>query len=140
MSSKRSLEGYMLIDNSNSPGVPDCVVVPHGLPPGAGKIKFESATITCSHCECVVVLNPDRSRSRGYCKKCDHYICDACEAMRVAGKQCYPYKAMVLDQLELADKGVSQLLIDARHAQATSPDGCDLTVHSTVPDIIIGDT
>ena len=97
----------MLIDNSHSPGVPDAVVVAEGLPPGSGHGKFESATITCSHCEAQVVLNPDRSRSRGYCPKCDHYVCDACEALRVvSGGVCYPYKAMVADALENADKGL----------------------------------
>lgn len=110
MRSKRSLEGYVLIDNSNSPGVPDELVVAEGLPAGAGKIKFESASITCSHCEAVVVLNPDRSRERGYCPKCDHYVCDACEALRVlSGGACYPWKAMIADMMERADKGHAAL-------------------------------
>ena len=104
--SLRSLEGYMLIDNTNSPGVPDAIVVAQGLPPGAGRGKFESGTFTCSHCEAVVVLNPDRTRSRGYCRKCDHYVCDGCEANRVvSGGVCYPYKAKIKDALEDIDKG-----------------------------------
>jgi hypothetical protein len=108
--SKRSLEGYFLLDNSNSPGVPDSVVVPQGLIPGAGRGKFESASFTCSHCEWVVVLNPDRSRERGYCPKCDHYVCDACEVLRTAsGGACYPYKARVQDAIEAVDKGADPL-------------------------------
>jgi hypothetical protein len=104
--SKRSLEGYVLIDNRNSPGVPDEVVVSQGLKPGAGRGLFESASITCSHCEAIVVLNPDRSRSRGYCPKCDHYVCDACEAIRaLSGGECYPYKARVEDAREALLKG-----------------------------------
>lgn len=96
MSSLRRHEGYMLIDNSNSPGVPDALVVAQGLPAGSGKIKFESATFTCSHCEAVVVMNPNRQRSRGYCPKCDHYVCDNCEARRAAsGGECLPFKVMV---------------------------------------------
>lgn len=104
--SLRSLEGYVLIDHSNSPGVPDAIVVAQGLPPGSGQGKFESGSFTCSHCEATVVLNPNRSRSRGYCSKCDHYVCDNCEAVRFAsGGVCYPYKAKVKDALERIDKG-----------------------------------
>lgn len=106
MHSKRSLEGYVLIDNRNSPGVPDSVVVPQGLPVGSGRGLFESASITCSHCEAIVVLNPDRSRSRGYCPKCDHYVCDACEAVRaLSGGACYPYKARIEDAREALLRG-----------------------------------
>ncbi len=72
MSSLRRHEGYLLIDHSNSPGVPNGGDAAHV---GAGQ-KFESATVTCSHCHYVVVLNPDRSRARHYCSKCDHYVCD----------------------------------------------------------------
>ena len=104
--SLRSLEGYALIDHTQSPGVPDAIVVAQGLPAGAGRGKFESASFTCSHCEAIVVLNPDRSRARGYCRKCDHYVCDGCEAARVlSGGECYPYKAKVKDALEDIDKG-----------------------------------
>jgi hypothetical protein len=105
MRSLKSLEGYFLLDHRNSPGVPDSILVPQGLVKGAGQGTFESSTFTCSHCESVVVLNPDRSRPRGYCPKCDHYVCDECEAKRFAsGGACYPYKAMCQDILELIDK------------------------------------
>src|SRR6202142_218659 len=106
MLTKRSLEGYMLMDNSQSPGVPDSVMVRDGLPRGSGFIKFESATITCSHCETVVILNPDRSRPKGYCKGCDHYLCDNCEAKRFLGEPCYPWKARIEDLREEVAKGV----------------------------------
>jgi hypothetical protein len=76
-----------------------------GLSKGAGRGLFESPTFTCNHCEAVVVMNPDRSRARGYCRKCDHYVCDTCEARRVAsGGECYPFKSMVNDLLNLVDK------------------------------------
>ena len=45
---------------------------------------FEAATTTCSHCQRIVVLNPDRTRERGYCRKCVHYICDECVTKCVA--------------------------------------------------------
>lgn len=110
------------MDHSQGPGVPDEIVVGQGLVPGAGQKLFESSTFTCSHCETVVVMNPDRSRSRGYCPKCDHLVCDGCEARRVAsGGVCYPFKAMCQDLLEMIDKGKSLILVNsdalAEHAR-----------------------
>lgn len=71
--SKRSHEGYLLIDHSNSPGT-------EGVPGGK---KLECSILTCKHCHRGVVIRPDRTRARPYCPKCDHYICDLCEAIRV---------------------------------------------------------
>lgn len=105
MSSLRRHEGYFLMDHTQSPGVPDEIVVAQGLSFGAGRSFFESATFTCSHCETVVVMNPDRSRQRGYCKKCDHLICDTCETVKVQTGKCYPFKAMVQDILNGIDRG-----------------------------------
>lgn len=59
MSSLKRQEGYFLRDERLS----------------GGRMQ-ELPTITCSHCNCVVILNPQRTRDRGYCAKCDHYICD----------------------------------------------------------------
>lgn len=113
MRSLRSLEGYALIDNRNSPGVPDEIVVAQGLPPGAGIGKFETATFTCSHCEQVVarLTRPEtapRLREAGFCRKCNHYICQNCEAQKLAdGGVCYPYKARIADAREALEKGES---------------------------------
>jgi hypothetical protein len=90
--SKRRHEGYLLIDHSNSPGIP-------------GRTgKLESATYTCSHCPRVVILNPNRSRPRGYCPGCNHYICDHCEAIR-AQTGCKTFKQIMDDVCERALKG-----------------------------------
>ena len=70
MFSKRSLEGELIIDHRAGDGVP-------GLPR-----LFEAPTITCSHCQAVVIVNPDRQRPRAFCSQCDRYICDSCEAQR----------------------------------------------------------
>lgn len=71
-------------------------MVKAGLWKGSGQGFKESATFTCADCERVVVLNPQRTRERGYCPKCDHYLCDDCETRRVAsGYQCFNFKAMV---------------------------------------------
>lgn len=99
MTSLKRHEGYLLIDNRFGPGVSaefirasgkDAPVVPEGR-------MFESATVTCSHCHSIVVLNPGRSRPRNYCRKCDHYVCDnpACNV------ECMPLND-VLDSLQEA--------------------------------------
>lgn len=96
MRSLASLEGEYTIDNRTNPGIADEIVIAQGLPPGSGQGLFEEACYTCSHCEAVVVRNRERTRPRGFCKKCNHVICDACEARYVASAhECRPFKAMV---------------------------------------------
>lgn len=83
MKSKRAQEGYLLLENRFAPAhtLAQAAAFKHKTGHdliGAGmRGTFESATITCSHCQRTVVLNPDRSRPRGWCTKCDHYICDS---------------------------------------------------------------
>ena len=52
-------KSYLLIDNRAS----------------GGELK-EYATLTCAHCQKIVVMNPDRKRERGYCQNCHAYVCD----------------------------------------------------------------
>ena len=100
--SKRDQEGYLMIDHRNSPGFSCDEVGTTAL--GPGKL-YESATFTCSHCQRVVVINPSRTRERGYCPKCDHYVCDECELRRVqSGGKC---------------KTVLQLIEELHEAQQT---------------------
>jgi hypothetical protein len=70
--SLKRFEGYYLLDHTQSPGNKKAT---------EGKV-FESATYTCSHCNRIVLLHPDRTRARGYCPGCDRYVCDACEQKR----------------------------------------------------------
>ena len=101
MRTKRSHEGYLLIDHRNSPGVSREYIAACGLESpavGAGQ-TYESATITCSHCQGMVVINPLRTRDRGYCSKCDRYVCDLCEGIRVQTGICLPM-VQVLDNLQ----------------------------------------
>ena len=102
--SKRSLEGYLLIDHRAGDGLSCDLVQKSGLdtmPLRLGSV-FESATLTCSHCQRQVILRPDRSRERGYCPKCDHFVCDRCEVIRIAnGGACRTFK-QVMDDLEKA--------------------------------------
>jgi hypothetical protein len=109
--SKRSLEGYLEIDHRESPGLtPEqaraasrfaCVPM---LPVGAGQI-LKTSTINCSHCERLVVKNPARVRERGYCPKCDSYVCDWCEAERVRTGVCRPFKQVIDEFIDAAAKG-----------------------------------
>ncbi len=96
-----------MIDNRESPGVPEALLHSRGLPPSAGRGLFEAATYTCSHCCAVVILEPLRTRPRAYCPKCDHRICDRCEAVRVAsGGVCKTFRQIIDEVQETADKGL----------------------------------
>lgn len=99
--SKRSHEGYFLLDHRYTPGISEELVHAQGLPPGAGQGLFEAPTYTCSHCQVVVVINPARNRERAYCRKCDHYICDKCGGILAATKVCKPYKQF-MDEIQEA--------------------------------------
>lgn len=74
-------EGYLEIDHRASPGIPRHIALQLGLNPdevGEGK-RLEAATLSCKHCGGAWIKNPDRTRERGYCKVCDHYVCDDCK-------------------------------------------------------------
>ena len=79
--SKRSQEGYLMVDHRASPGLPDDVALAAGYDPTLcreGKV-YEAASLTCAHCKVVVIKNPGRTRERANCPKCGHhYICDIC--------------------------------------------------------------
>jgi predicted RNA-binding Zn-ribbon protein involved in translation (DUF1610 family) len=73
-------EGYIMVDHRASPGVSDEQARAWGRPAGAlgeGKL-FETATMHCSHCGAVVIMNPGRTRDREWCTICDKYVCDQC--------------------------------------------------------------
>lgn len=113
MFSKREMEGYLLIDHSAGEGIsPEQAALAgrNTLPVGRG-MKLETATINCSHCERLVVLNPDRTRSRGYCPKCDRYVCDQCEAERVRSGVCRPFKQVIDEFVDAAAKNRPPKLI-----------------------------
>ena len=99
MFNRRSLEGYLMIDHRESPGLD------HPTMPIGKETFFESATINCSHCERMVVLNPQRTRERAYCPKCDAYLCDACGAERVRTGVCKPFKQVIDEFIDAAAKG-----------------------------------
>lgn len=92
------------MDNRCNEGVPESLIntaLP-GIPVSAGRGVFEAPTVTCSHCQVVVVLNPLRNRERAYCIKCDHYICDGCGVILAQTKTCKTFKQLVEETQEAA--------------------------------------
>ena len=106
MASKRSREGYLLIDHKASPGLPPDFMRNAGLvgPSVAGGAMWESPTMTCAHCGTVVVMNPQRTRARGYCAKCDDYVCDnpGCNS------ECKPFNQILDEAEKLAYRNIQQ--------------------------------
>ena len=101
--SQRSKEGYLFIDNRLGGPLSDeqlaavAQLEQQGAyvtlaPPGGA---LEAATITCSHCQVTFIRNPQRTRARSWCAKCDHYICDS----PACNRECIPMK-QVLDELQ----------------------------------------
>lgn len=87
--------GYLIIDHRDSPGI-NIEDVPERLRNntiivGKGEV-VERDIQFCAHCGSQVILNPLRERPRGYCAKCDHYVCDN----PICNKECIPL-AKVLD-------------------------------------------
>lgn len=69
--------GFLEVDNREAP---EALRFPTGeggahlvIPAGQ---RLEIATLTCSHCRAVVVLNPRRTRDRGFCRRCCAFVCD----------------------------------------------------------------
>ena len=96
----RGGRGYLLVDNRVSGGQ-----------------LVEMPTLTCAHCGVVVVLNPQRTRPRGLCFKCNAYVCDnaGCNA------ECNPIQEGIELALSLpgqgpfiARDGEGQILFDAK--------------------------
>lgn len=102
MRTKRSLEGYLLIDNSHAPGVSEAMARASGKSVmGAGiNGKYEAGILTCSHCQVQMPVNPLRTRERGYCRKCDHYLCDTCNAVAARTGECGSLKARLFELRE----------------------------------------
>lgn len=100
MRNQRAREGLLIIDHRAGMGLG-----PAGATPLAHGTLFEAPTYTCSHCQRVVVINPGRTRSRGYCPKCDNRVCDTCELARAqSGGECLPFAKIIDEALERALK------------------------------------
>lgn len=125
MFSKRELEGYLLIDHSDSPGFTpeEAQAGGWGKTMPVGSKKFEFATYTCSHCQRMVVRNPGRERERGYCPKCDRIVCDECEAARVQTGICKPFSQVVDEYIENLAKGRILIPFSDKTSSGSAMDG-----------------
>lgn len=99
--------GYMTIDHRMSPGLTDEQIQKSGLPPGAGQGFFEADFVSCSHCQTVVIINPERVRPRGWCSYCDRYLCDVCEGVRQQDGLCRSAAAQIDKIVEEAHKNLN---------------------------------
>lgn len=110
MSSLKRHEGYIMVDNRASPGLPEDIARAAGYDPEqcrAGGL-FEAATLTCSHCGNAFVKNPLRTRPRPYCNQCDHYICDICDGVRQQPLYEHrPFNQMMDEVIEQAQRQVA---------------------------------
>lgn len=109
MSTLKQHAGYLVIDHTNSPGLTpaDVAHVPNAVAVPGGKF-LERDVLRCTHCERAIVLNPLRIRDRGYCPKCDHYVCDGCETIRVKTGECVPMRKLVDQAQEVVEKFIKQ--------------------------------
>lgn len=102
--------GYLIIDHRASPGLPEDVAQKAGYDPlfcREGK-TFEADTQTCSHCKVVVIMNPERVRTRGHCVKCNHYVCDTCTAAMLHPDYIHtPFEKLVDVAKDCEAKGVA---------------------------------
>ena len=75
LKTKRSIESYLMIDHrAGDPGP----AMNDGKNNGLRRGLYESAVLTCVHCQRQIVLRPERTRARNWCWKCDKYECDWC--------------------------------------------------------------
>lgn len=72
----------------------------------AGFGHFEADTYTCTHCQTVVVMNPERKRERYKCRGCNHHICDPCAVLKTAGLPCKTLAQVADEVLEAASRGL----------------------------------
>lgn len=105
--SVKGAKSYYYLDNRNS-DVPIVQMMANGevlvIPPGA---LVEMKSLTCAHCNFVVMLNPKRTRERAHCRRCNQYICGrpGCRA------ECNYIEEMV--DISLAHPGQPMLQRDA---------------------------
>jgi hypothetical protein len=85
--SNRSLEGEILIDHRDSPGMTPAQA--GSWLAVAGGTAYESAIYTCGHCRFMVVIEPKRTRQRAWCGACAQYLCDDCEGIRHVTLRCH---------------------------------------------------
>jgi hypothetical protein len=103
--SKLTPGGYLMIDHRQSPGISEEEAALTGAMPVGRGMLFQADTRRCGHCPRQIVLNPLRTRERGWCSKGDHYICDECNAVYAATGVCRPWQKVIDDFIDAGAKG-----------------------------------
>ncbi len=88
MFSKTELEGYLEIDHRESPGfTPEQAKEARwGKTMPVGSKQFKLVTYKCCGCEAMIVVRPERTRERTWCRACDAFMCDGCAwALKITG-------------------------------------------------------
>lgn len=110
--------GYLEIDHTASPGItPTDVAHVQGAIAAPGGKKFERDLVGCWHCQRAIKLDPKRRRKRGHCPKCDHYVCDWCNMMRIKTGECTPVDKM----LDRVQRHAERFIGQPDHPEAATP-------------------
>lgn len=115
MKTIRELEGELLIDHRNSPGVPAELLHAAGLPTEAGRGVYEAPIYTCGHCQAgvFVVVTAFGGREKRYvCGGCKHVLCDACAKQKSLTGICTPFEAKIDAYLESVEKHTPLILLE----------------------------
>lgn len=105
MISKTAPGGYLEINHRDSPGITEEQAARTGaMPVGRGTV-FRADTRRCAHCPRQIILNPLRTRERGWCSKGDHYLCDDCNAVYAVTGECRPWEKVISDFVDTVAKG-----------------------------------
>lgn len=87
-----SHQGYLEIDHSQSPGIPEHLAgewKARGLIVAGPGETLKRDTWLCPHCNAIVVKNPDRTRPREVCRRCMKVVCDKCVLW------CTPFEGII---------------------------------------------
>ena len=72
-------QGWMLVDNGGPGSITKDQARAQGLPSTyATQSVVELDTLHCRCCGGVVIKNPERTRERNHCTKCNWFQCDGC--------------------------------------------------------------
>lgn len=94
----QDLEGELLIDHRNSPGVPMELLAASGLPLEAGRGIYEGPIYTCNHCQAgvTVVVTAFGGREKRYvCSGCRKVICPQCAEEKTRTGMCVTFEQKV---------------------------------------------
>jgi hypothetical protein len=106
MKTKRSAEGYLLIDHSASPGLTEAEAHRGGLPVYAGRGLYETSVVNCGHCQKGIIVHPLLMRDVPTCSKCDSYVCESCKLTAVVTGACIPFTRVVDETQERVARGL----------------------------------